>query len=93
MSSVAKPFTVFLRKENCYMNELQQFSNRLKACRLEKRNTQTQLAESLGLTLRHYQRIEHCEVVTSAIILIKLADYFNVSIDYLVGRTDNPQIK
>lgn len=32
------------------------------------------------------------ENLPSGDILIKLADYFGVSIDYLVGRTDNPEI-
>lgn len=53
---------------------------------------QKDIAKSVGLSLRSYQRYEYGERNPTSDILIKLADYFDVSIDYLVGRTDNPQI-
>lgn len=51
---------------------------------------QKDIAKSVGLSLRSYQRYEYGERNPTSDILIKLADYFDVSIDYLVGRTDNP---
>ena len=39
-----------------------------------------------------YQRYEYGERKPSFDMLIALADYFDVSIDYLVGRTDNPKV-
>ena len=39
----------------------------------------------------NYQDYEYGKVVPSAAILIALADYFDVSLDYLVGRSDDPQ--
>ena len=50
--------------------------------------TQTQISEQLNISQRAYS---HFETGTRSIpteILIKLADIFEVSLDYLVGRTD-----
>ena len=66
------------------------FSNRLKQLRKEKNLKQSDMAELLELTTRHYQQIEYGKVNIPALTLIFLADYFDVSLDYLVGRTDNP---
>ncbi len=57
----------------------------------EKNNVlQKDIAKSVGLSLRSYQRYEYGERNPTSDILIKLADYFDVSLDYLVGRSDNP---
>lgn len=53
---------------------------------------QKDIAKSVGLSLRSYQRYEYGEREPTASIIIKLCDYFNVSADYLLGRTDNPEI-
>lgn len=66
------------------------FSNRLKQLRKEKKLKQSDMAELLELTTRHYQQIEYGKVNIPTLTLIFLADYFDVSIDYLVGRTNNP---
>ncbi len=58
----------------------------------EKNNVlQKDIAKSVGLSLRSYQRYEYGERNPTSDILIKLADYFDVSLDYLVGRSDNPK--
>ena len=72
------------------MFKLLKFSNRLKQLRKEKKLKQSDMAELLELTTRHYQQIEYGKVNIPTLTLIFLADYFDVSIDYLVGRTDNP---
>ena len=66
------------------------FSERLKELRKSKNLTQNDMAKSLQITTRHYQDCEYGKVTPNAIMLIKLADYYNVSIDYLLGRTDTP---
>ncbi len=48
------------------------------------------MAELLNITPRNYQRYETGEVDPPTSKTIFLADYFDVSLDYLVGRTDNP---
>lgn len=64
------------------------FSERLKQLRAEKGKKQTEMAAFIGKGSRHYQKMEYGEVNVPALTLIKLADFFEVSLDYLVGRTD-----
>ena len=52
--------------------------------------TQKQVAERLQIAERSYQSIEYGKSKPTIENLIKLADYFDVSTDYLLGRTDNP---
>jgi transcriptional regulator with XRE-family HTH domain len=52
--------------------------------------TQKQLAETIGIKERMYQHYEAGTHMPEFPIIIKLADYFNVSLDYLVGRSDDP---
>ena len=54
--------------------------------------TQVELAKRLNITERQYQRLEAGDSWPRFKTLIALADFFAVSIDYLVGRTDNPQV-
>jgi len=62
------------------------FSNQLKKIRKEKKLTQLDVATALGITVRQYQRYESGEQTTTLENLIALADFFDVSLDYLVGR-------
>ena len=71
---------------------LPDFSARLKALRKEKRLTQRQMAELLACAERHYQKIEYGEVNLPTLDLMLLADYFEVSADYLLGRTDRREV-
>lgn len=64
------------------------FQERLRVCRREMNKTQLQAANEMGINYRTYQRYENGEAEPSLTPLIKLADYFGVSIDYLAGRTD-----
>ena len=67
------------------------FNLRLKDLRKKQKLTQKQLATDIGLSERNYQSLEYGNIKPSYDTLLKLADYFNISIDYLVGRTDNPK--
>ena len=59
----------------------------------EKRNiNQLKLAMDLGITQESISKYETNIAFPSKDILIKLADYFDCSIDYLLDRTDNPNI-
>jgi len=55
---------------------------------MEKRKTQRQTAEVLEMNLRSYQLYEQGKTEPSIKKLIRLADFFDVSLDYLLGRTD-----
>ena len=50
------------------------------------------LATELSTTQNTISRYETGEREPGIEELIKLADYFNVSVDYLIGRTDNPKM-
>ena len=64
---------------------------RFKAVRKELKFTQKQVAAGIGVAEQQYQIYEYGKKVPSALVLIALADYFDVSLDYLVGRSDEPQ--
>ena len=61
---------------------------RLKELRTERNITQLKLAMDLNMSQNTISRYENGEREPGIAELIKFADYFSVSIDYLVGRTD-----
>ena len=65
---------------------------RLKELREERRLSQDFLGMELGMNQNTISRYETGAREPSIRELIIIADYFNVSIDYLLGRTDNPEI-
>lgn len=73
------------------MEILQTMGTRVQALREEKGLTQKGMAEILGCTTSHYQKIEYGKVNIPTTTLAFFADYFNVSTDYLLGRTDDAQ--
>ena len=64
---------------------------RLKMIRKEKGLTQTRLAIELNTSQNTISRYETGEREPGIRELIKIADYFNVSIDYLLERSNNPK--
>ena len=62
----------------------------LKRCRKLRKTTQKQTATAAGVTESMYQFYEYGKNEPTASVLIALADYFDVSLDYLVGRSDDP---
>ena len=67
------------------------FSDKLRALRATKKVTQKQVALGMGIAERMYQGYELAEREPNLANLMKLADYFDVSTDYLLGRTDEPK--
>ncbi len=65
---------------------------RLRELRKKHKLSQLKLAMDLGLNQNSISRYESGEREADYATLICLADYFNVSIDYLLGRTDNPKM-
>ena len=63
----------------------------LKALRLSKKLSQQQLALRLDLSQQTIYKYENGITEPDIATLIKLADYFNTSVDYLIGNTNNPQ--
>lgn len=68
-----------------------EFSVRLKELRANSPYKQREVAEYLGVKLRTYQGYEMGMAEPSIKKLIALADYFDVTLDYLVGRTNEPR--
>lgn len=66
---------------------------RLKELRKAKGISQLKLGMDLCMNQNTISRYETGEREPSINELIKIADYFNVSIDYLLNRTDNPTIQ
>jgi transcriptional regulator with XRE-family HTH domain len=64
------------------------FATRLKELRTRNKITQKQISRETSITERVYQSYEYGKVVPTATTLITLADYFDVSLDYLVGRSE-----
>ena len=72
------------------MNREKIFQERLRLLRTEKGVSQKQVAEKLGITEVGYQNYEVGRRKPNFDIIPSIADFFNVSLDYLVGRSDNP---
>ena len=64
------------------------FGQRLRELRMERNLKQTEMAELIPCTDRHYQRMEYGYINIPSLTLMKLADFFGVSTDYLLGRSD-----
>ncbi len=64
------------------------FGERIRLLRHERKLTQKQVAEELNIGYRAYQCYELKQRYPDFRGLIAIADYFDVSLDYLVGRSD-----
>lgn len=63
------------------------FQNRLKELRKDNRNTQGEISQMLGISRSTYTGYELGTINPPRIMLQKLANYFRVSVDYLLGNT------
>ena len=64
---------------------------RIRNLREDHDMNQTKLAKIIGMSQTGYSKYETGENDIPTNILIKLADYYDVSIDYLLNRTNNPK--
>ena len=67
------------------------FATRLLTLRKSKNVAQQTLAEHLGISFHQVSKMEKGQRGASLDVACALADYFDVSLDYLVGRSDDPQ--
>ena len=72
------------------MENLEIFAKRVKELRKQRRLSQTELGEVLGLTHKSISTIESGIRGTTIEKLILLAKFFEVSTDYLLGLKDEP---
>ena len=63
-------------------------SERMLSLRKERKLKQEELTALIGIPIRTYRRYEIGEREPTVSALWKIADFYNVSVDYLIGRTD-----
>lgn len=68
------------------------FNERLKILRNEKGLTQEEAAGKLEFNYRHFQRLEADGHLPNYKSLLQIADFFEVSVDWLMGRTDRREV-
>ena len=66
--------------------------NRLRSLRKSRGYTQVTLQMQTGIEQALLSKFENGERVPTTETLVKLADFYNVSIDYILCRTDEPEI-
>lgn len=64
----------------------------LKKLRLKKKKTQLNVQMETGIEQALLSKYESGKRIPPTETLITLADYYDVSIDYIMGRTENPEI-
>ncbi len=64
------------------------FSSRIRELRLEQKKTQQDMADIFSIRVRTYQGYEYGQSFPDVAKLFAIADYFDVSLDYLMGRSD-----
>ncbi|MBE6915849.1 MAG: helix-turn-helix transcriptional regulator [Ruminococcaceae bacterium] len=65
---------------------------RIRDLREDKDLTQTEMGKILSCSQRVYSNYERGDIDIPTATLIKLADFYDVSTDYLLGRTNNPNL-
>lgn len=68
------------------------YIKRIRDLREDNDKTQTEIAEHLGISQTMYARYERGANELPIRHLIKLADFYGVSTDYILGRTDNQKL-
>ncbi len=66
-------------------------NNRIKDLREDSDMTQQQIADKIGITQRKYSYIETGVQQLTDEILVKLSNFYGVSIDYILCQTNNPE--
>jgi len=66
-------------------------SKRMADLRVSVNITQARLAKELGISQAAINRYEHNNAAVPDSVLLKYADFFDVSADYILGRTDKPE--
>ena len=66
------------------------FSERLIQLRNERKLSQKEAADEFGVVVRAYQRYEYGEREPQLSTLVRMADFYGVSLDYLAGRSEIP---
>ena len=68
-----------------------EIASRVRKCRLDARLTQEEVSEKIDANALTYKGYENCRSDIPTVYLIRIADFYGVSVDYLIGRTDNKE--
>lgn len=68
------------------------FGSRIKSIRTQNNMSQSDLANLLGVSKTQISDLENGKTTTTLDRLAIFASYFNISTDYLLGLSDNPEI-
>jgi transcriptional regulator with XRE-family HTH domain len=66
---------------------------RIKELRQEANRSQINVATILGIDQSNYSKYERGALEPQLDFIIKIADFYNVSVDYIIERTNNKEIK
>lgn len=80
-------------EETKKLQPMKELGERLRRLRESVKLSQVKMAELLGVKQSSINRYEQRQSAPSLETLVKYADYFDISLDYLLARTDNPQGK
>lgn len=72
---------------------MENFAERLKTCRKKSNLSQQETAKLLGIGCTTYRRYEYGDRLPVLDDAAKMAQLFGVSLDYLAGLTEEPEIK
>ncbi len=65
---------------------------RIKELRLEQGRTQVNVSTMIGIDQSYYSKYERGAQNITLEVIIKIAQLYNVSVDYLIGRTDKREL-
>ena len=68
------------------------YYKRIRDLREDRDLTQTDMGKVLSCSQRVYSNYERGDIDIPTATLIKIVDFHNVSVDFLLGRTDNPKL-
>ena len=68
------------------------YYKRIRDLREDRDLTQTDMGKVLSCSQRVYSNYERGDIDIPTTTLIKIADFHNVSVDFLLGRPDNPKL-
>ncbi len=84
--SIANNFLIYYVFKGC---DYMPYYPRIRSLREDKDLTQVKMGEILFCSQRVYSNYERGDIDIPTATLIKLADFHKVSVDYILGRTDN----
>ena len=77
----------------CYFTGVKMLNRQIKLLRQKKGISQVELASSLGVTKQSISNWENDNIMPSIEMLVKLAEYFNVSTDFLLGLSTEHNLR